>query len=68
MTPSLKRFCNRMAKLLDVVTNTTDSHEAEFVVMNLTNNENRGGISFNFRPKQCLNLNDKHESRNSELS
>ena len=39
MTPSLKRFCNRTAKLLDVVTNITDSHEAEFVVMNLMNNE-----------------------------
>ena len=39
VTPSLKRFCNRTAKLLDVVTNITDSHEAEFVVMNLMNNE-----------------------------
>ena len=38
-TPSLMGFSHHTAKLLDVVTNIADSHEAEVVVMNVTNNE-----------------------------
>ena len=38
-TPTRTAFLHHTAKLLDVVTNILDSHEAEDVVKNVTNNE-----------------------------